>query len=326
MSEIALAWAAVIGGLVVLVWSADRFVGGAAAAAQNFGISKLIIGLTIVSFGTSAPEILVAINAALSGVGNMAIGNAIGSNLANIGMVLGITALVAPLPTQRHLLKNEMVFLLGVTAIAGLVLWDLRILWWEGALMLTALLPLIYLMSQCQHDDPDGAECEEEEIPEMSNSAAGLWIIAGLLLLIASSKALVWGAEIIAINAGISPLIIGLTLLAVGTSLPELAASIVSALKGHHDIAIGNIIGSNIFNIMAVMAIPALITHIEVDAAVLFRDYASMCIITLLLATAIWLSLRASGDRLPRIGRRAGVGFLLLYAGYYYWLFCDGAI
>lgn len=327
MPELLLAWTAVIAGLTVLVWSADRFVAGSAAAASNFGISKLIIGLTIVSFGTSAPEILVAINAALNGIGDMAIGNAVGSNLANVGLVLGVTALVAPLPTQRHLLSNEILFLLGVTAAAGLVLWDLHIAIWEATLMLLSIIPIIYIMSQRQQKDISATEKseEEDEIPELSNQAALLWFVVGLVLLIVSSKALVWGAEQIALDFGISPLVIGLTLLAVGTSLPELAASIASALKGHHDIAIGNIIGSNLFNILAVMSIPALISNIEISPALLSRDYLSMGLITILLAAAIAWSQR-QGAKSKRIGRIMGLIFLGLYGAYYYWLFAAGAL
>ncbi len=327
MPDLLFAWIAVIAGLAVLVWSADRFVAGSAAAASNLGISKLIIGLTIVSFGTSAPEILVAINAALNGIGDMAIGNAVGSNLANVGLVLGVTALVAPLPTQRHLLSNEILFLLGVTAVAGLVLWDLHIAIWEASLMLLAIIPIIYIMSQRQQQDMSATEKaeEEDEIPQMSNQAAFMWFAIGLVLLIASSKSLVWGAEQIALDFGVSPLVIGLTLLAVGTSLPELAASIASALKGHHDIAIGNIIGSNLFNILAVMSTPALISSIEISPALLSRDYISMGIITILLAAAIAWSLR-SGAQKNRIGRSMGVIFLGLYGAYYYWLFASGAL
>lgn len=326
MPDLLLAWIAVIGGLAVLVWSADRFVAGSAAAASNLGVSKLIIGLTIVSFGTSAPEILVAINAALNNIGDMAIGNAVGSNLANIGLVLGITALVAPLPTQKHLINNEMLFLLAVTAVAGLVLWDLHIAVWEAALMLISIIPLIYIMSQRQQKQMSAAEKaeEEDEIPDLSNKAAALWFTVGLILLIASSKVLVWGAEQIALDFGVSPLIIGLTLLAVGTSLPELAASIVSALKGHHDIAIGNIIGSNLFNILAVMSTPALISNIDISSELLSRDYLSMALITGLLALAIAWSLRASAKQ-NRIGRSIGAVFLSLYGAYYYWLFATGA-
>ncbi|MBB6522460.1 calcium/sodium antiporter [Pseudoteredinibacter isoporae] len=326
MPDLLLAWIAVIGGLAVLVWSADRFVAGSAAAASNLGVSKLIIGLTIVSFGTSAPEILVAINAALNGIGDMAIGNAVGSNLANIGLVLGVTALVAPLPTQKHLITNEMLFLLGVTAVAGLVLWDLHIAVWEAALMLISIIPLIYIMSQRQQKEMSPAEKaeEEEEIPDLSNKAAALWFSVGLVLLIASSKVLVWGAEQIALDFGVSPLIIGLTLLAVGTSLPELAASIVSALKGHHDIAIGNIIGSNLFNILAVMSTPALISSIDISPELLSRDYLAMALITGLLALAIAWSLRSSTPE-NRVGRSIGAIFLSLYGAYYYWLFATGA-
>lgn len=321
MPEILLAWLAVVGGLIVLVWSADRFVDGSAAFANNFGVPKLIIGLTIVSLGTSAPEILVAINAALSGVGSLAIGNALGSNLANIGMVLGITALIAPLPAQGHLLRKELPILLLVTFAAGFVLWDLTVSLIEGISLLVLLFPLMYFMATYHQHELSPAEIEgEEEIPEMSSGRALFWFLLGLGLLIASSNLLVWGAQLIAIDFGISPLVIGLTLIAVGTSLPELAATVMSALRQQHDIAIGNIIGSNIFNIMAVIGAPALITELNIEAPALSRDYVAMLGMTLVFALVIWVSYQVRNKTNARLGRATGLLFLALYGGYYYWL------
>lgn len=331
MSELWLAAGAILAGFVGLIWSADRFVGGSAAIASNLGISKLIIGLTIVSFGTSAPEIVVSISASMKGTGDLAVGNALGSNLANIGLVLGITALVAPLPIQRHLLTQEIPLLLAVTALAGFLLFDANLLRWEGALLLAALVPVMAysIISKNKHPSP---EEEDTEIPDMGNLAAALWFVAGLAILIGSSELLVWGAVEVATAFGVSPLIIGLTVIAVGTSLPELAASIMSALKGHHDIALGNIIGSNVFNLLAVMSVPGLIQQPAMETEVFGRDYLVMGGITLLLAIAITLDYFVRNLDTPegeargshgRLGRRIGVLLLLAYVGYYVLLFSN---
>lgn len=325
MSELWLAWLAILAGFGGLIWSADRFVGGSAAIASNFGISRLIVGLTIVSLGTSAPEIVVSISASLKGSGELAVGNALGSNLANIGLVLAITALIAPMPIQRHLLTQEVPILLLVTAAAGFMLYDAQLVAIEGALLLASLIPLLYFMIRTKQNNPDDTE-EDDEIPDMGSSAAAIWFVVGLAALIASSEALVWGAQIVATSFGVSPLIIGLTVIAVGTSLPELAASVMSALKGHHDMALGNIIGSNIFNILAVMSLPGLIHPPQMEASVFNRDFLAMGGVTLLLAGAIaidyWLRNRQSGgDGTARLGRRIGLLLLASYIGYYYLLF-----
>ncbi len=325
------AWLAITAGFIGLVWSADRFVGGSAAIASNLGMSKLIVGLTIVSLGTSAPEIVVAISAALKDSSELAVGNALGSNLANIGLVLGITALVAPLPIQRHLLTQEIPILLAVTALAGLFLWDAQINFVEGFILAALLIPLIGLMIYNKKKHPSPEE-EDVDTPDLSNLKAGIWFILGLSLLIISSEVLVWGAREVALSFGVSPLVIGLTVIAVGTSLPELAASVASALKGHHDIALGNIIGSNIFNILAVMSVPGLIAPSLMDSAVFSRDYLSMAGITAFLAAAICLDYfirnmpkgESSGTHPGShglLGRRIGCLLLLAYIGYYLLLF-----
>lgn len=325
MSQLWLPGLAILIGFAGLVWSADRFVGGSAAIARNLGISRLIIGLTIVSLGTSAPEIVVSISASLKQAGELAIGNALGSNLANIGLVLAITALLAPLPIQKHLLKQEIPILLAVTTAAGFVLYDAKLVAWEGALLLLSIIPLIYFMIVIKRRHPSPEE-EDAEIPEMSNNAAVFWFILGLLLLVGSSELLVWGAKNVATAFGVSPLIIGLTVIAVGTSLPELAASVVSALKGHHDMALGNIIGSNIFNILTVMALPGLFHTVTLDSAVFSRDYLAMSGITLLLVLAIlfdWARPKRdhNGPRTVQLGAVAGITLLLVYVCYYIVLF-----
>ncbi len=322
MTDLLPAYMAIIAGLIGLVWGADRFVIGAASAAKNFGISPMVIGLTIVSIGTSAPEIIVSINAALEGSGTIAVGNALGSNLANIGLVLGITALIAPLPAQRHLVFQEGPVLLIITALVGYCLYDQRLDRLESLVML-ALIPLLLWMTvkyKGQHPDPEEI-AEVEDITSTSTAAAATWFVIGLLTMLFSSKILVWGAKITAVQMGISELVIGLTVVAIGTSLPELAASVTSALRGHHDIAIGNVFGSNLFNFLAVMPIAGLISPLQLDAVVFYRDYFAVSLLTLLLIGSIIV--RYIKTRAPTIhlSRRFGGILLLLYALYFIVLF-----
>lgn len=317
---------AILVGFAGLVWSADRFVGGSAAIARNLGVSRLVIGLTIVSLGTSAPEILVSISASLKGAGEMAVGNALGSNLANIGLVLAITGLIAQLPIQKHLLTQEVPILLFVTLLAGITLYDSKLSTTEGVFLAATVIPLILWMiiSKRRHPSP---EEEETDIPDISNAAAIFWFIAGLGLLVASSEILVWGAQHTATHFGVSELIIGLTVIAIGTSLPELAASVVSAIKGHHDIALGNIIGSNIFNILAVMSVPGFLGPTPLAGEVFSRDFLAMAGITLLLCGAIIIDyfLRRPQDgsdhQGARLGRVIACCLLTAYVAYYLVLF-----
>ncbi len=284
--ELTIAIAAIIGGFVVLLWGADRFVYGAAATARNLGVSTLVIGLTIVAFGTSAPEILVSIMAAINGNPGIAVGNGIGSNIANIGLVLGVTALVLPLMVHSQLLKREFPILLGLMFFGAFLILDNELGRLDGILLLSALFILtgwlIYKgMNQPKLDEV--AIDYEIEIARISTTKALLWTLVGLILLLVSSRILIYGAVSIAKMLGISDLIIGLTIIAIGTSLPELATSIVSALKKETDIAIGNILGSNMFNLLAVLGIPAVISPIMLDSYVLYRDYLSMLILSIML-------------------------------------------
>ncbi|WP_237066244.1 calcium/sodium antiporter [Microbulbifer guangxiensis] len=317
MPEVWQAALALLAGLAGLVWGADRFVAGSAALALRLGLSKLVIGLTIVSFGTSAPEILVAVSAAHRGTGELAVGNALGSNLANIGLVLGATALIAPLPVRRHLLGQEIPVLLAVTVLAGFVLRDARLTAGEGALLIALLLLLLWMTVRLKKHH-HGSEEEDVEIRDYTAARGFLWFGVGLAALLASADILVWGASHLATAAGISPLVIGLTVVAVGTSLPELAASVASALKGHFDLAIGNVVGSNVFNILAVMPVPGIIAPLTMQAEVFQRDYLAMLAMTLLLVSALAVSLwrRPYGARL---GRWTGALLLGSY-GAYYWL------
>jgi cation:H+ antiporter len=317
MFDILLPWIAILIGFTGLIWSADKFVEGSASIASRFGISKLIIGLTVVAFGTSAPEVVVSISSSLRNAGDLAIGNAIGSNLANIGLVLGITALIAPLPIKTHILKQEFVIMLGVFCLAGFFLFDSRLSLLEGIILVSMMIPLLLWIAYSKKQHPE----DGEELPEITSMKAGiLWFIFGLSLLIASAEILVWGAKTVALEFGVSPLIIGLTVVAVGTSLPELAASVMSALKGHHDIAIGNVIGSNIFNLLLVMGIAPIINPISMEAEVFSRDFAAMSIIALFLGGAMLFSyLKSKGN--SQLGRLTGIGLLILYLAYYTLLF-----
>lgn len=304
---------AIVVGLVILVWSADKFVLGAAATASHFGMSPLLIGMTIVSLGTSAPEIFVSLTASLDGAGTLAIGNALGSNIANIGLVLGITALIAPLPIQSRMMRKEIPILLLVTVIAGLVLQDLGISLIDGVVMLICLVVTLFWLFNESSDEGIGG-LDEEEAEAMNKLTTGqsvFWMVVGLIALIISAKLLVWGAVDVARFFGISELVIGLSIVAIGTSLPELAASVTSALKGHHDIAIGNVVGSNIFNLLAVMPIPGLVAYTQVQEMALYRDYGTMLLLTLLLIAFIY-----GFRRSKRIGRTAGGVLLLAYVSY----------
>ena len=311
--NIYLPWIAILIGFVGLVWSADRFVEGSATIAGRLGVSKLVIGLTVVAFGTSAPEVLVSISSSLKDSGELAVGNALGSNLANIGLVLGITAVLAPLPIKDHILKQEFLIMLGVMALAGWFLWDAHLALWEGVVLVASLVPLMAWIAYSKKHHPE----EIEEVATLTITMGLLWFIIGLAVLIVSAEILVWGARNAALNLGVSPLIIGLTVVAVGTSLPELAASITSALKGHHDIAIGNVIGSNMFNILLVMGIAPVIQPIFMGAEVFSRDFLAMSGITLVLGAAMLLGYLNKGNNHHKLGRFPGIVLLLLYGSYY---------
>ncbi|MDP6165169.1 MAG: calcium/sodium antiporter [Gammaproteobacteria bacterium] len=298
---------AVLSGLGLLIWSADRFVDGAAATAHHLGMSPMLIGLTIIAFGTSAPEILVSAIAAWNQAPGLAIGNALGSNIANIALVLGAAALVAPLAIGGSLVRAEIPILMVATIGAGLLLLDQHLGQIDGLILLAGLVVCLYLFKryQKQHSPPP------QDLPQMSLKKGVWWLVIGLLVLAAASRALVWGATDIAIALGVSNLVIGLTIVAIGTSLPELAATIASARKGQHDMAIGNIIGSNIFNLLAVMALPGLIFPSDIAAGVLWRDYALMLALTLLLF-GMGFRARRGGE----INRTIGLVLLLIYTLY----------
>ena len=303
-------------GFVTLVWSADRFLNGAAATARTLGMSPLMIGLTIVSLGTSAPEIVVALAAAWNDTTLLAIGNAIGSNTANIGLVLGVAALIAPLPFARSVLTSELPWLMVATAAAFVVLSNLHLGRIEGLALFALLGILLYRLVREHRSNrmPDELVPDLEEISSLealSRTQALFWLITGLVVLVLAAELLVWASVTIALELGISELIIGLTVIAIGTSLPELAATVGAVLKGHTDIAIGNVVGSNILNILAVMAIGPIVNPVTIGAAVLWRDFGTMLALTLLL-----LLFAYGRDRRPVITRFEGGVLLLAWIGY----------
>ncbi|TRX52777.1 calcium/sodium antiporter [Thalassomonas sp. M1454] len=314
--------------LVALIWSADKFVFGAAAVARNFGIAPIIIGLTIVAMGSSAPEMLVAATASINGAPNTAIGNVIGSNITNIALVLGLTALFKPLMVSSATIKREMPLLLLVTIVASWMLYDLNLSFTEGLILIIAFgifiisLLLISLKQSKDQNNPDPMLIEaESEIPEgVSTPVAVFWLIIGMVLLPLSSHFLVDSATFIAKAFGISDLVIGLTIIAIGTSLPELAASIMSLVKKEDDLAIGNIIGSNIFNILAVLALPGLISPGAVDSQVASRDIPYMLGLTI-----IFLLLCFSRRIGFRITRLKGAVLFIAFIAYQYLIFSQMA-
>jgi len=312
--ELLIASLKIIGGFVVLVWGAERFVHGAAATAKNLGVSTLVIGLTIVGFGTSAPEILVSLMAALNGNPGIAVGNALGSNITNIGLVLGVTSLVYPLAVHSRILKREFPILLATMALGLFLLWDQELGRLDGVILLGCLVGLTVWLVRLGKTQPTFEPLTQEvesEIPIMSLGRASFWTAFGLLLLLISSRVLVDGAITIATIFGVSDLIIGLTIVAIGTSLPELAASIVSAYKKEPDIALGNVIGSNMFNLLAVLGIPGIIAPLKLEPVMMSRDYAAM------IAFTVFLFIFAYGFRGPgRINRIEGGLLLTGYIAY----------
>jgi len=296
---------------VLLTWSADRFVVGASAVAWNLNVSPLIIGLTIVSLGTSAPEIIVSGMAAWQGNAGLAVGNVIGSNIFNTALILGITALIMPLNVHSSIVKRELPVLLLVMGFVLLLIFDGTLGFMDGLLLLAGMVFVLAWitwvgMNTRSTSDPMGEDYADEIPTQLSMGKAILLLLLGSVLLLASSRLLVWGAVSVAHTLGVSDLVIGLTIVALGTSLPELAASVMSALKREHDIAIGNIIGSNLYNLLAVLCLPGLLAPGPFDRMVLVRDY------PVLIGLTLAMFIMAYGFRGPgRINRVEG-GLLVL--------------
>ena len=303
------------GGFVLLVWGADRLVAGASALARNLGVSPLVIGLTIVAFGTSAPELVVSGVAAYRGNPGLAVGNAIGSNIANIGLILGVTAIVYPLRVESETLKREYPLLMLIMIASLIMAADLVFDRTEGYLLLTGLVALIIWMIRFglrrPHGDPLADDFEAEIPSNMPTRTAVFWLTVGLIVLPISSKFLVDGAIFIARSLEVSEVVIGLSIMAFGTSLPELAAALTSALRHEDDLAIGNIIGSNMFNILGVLGIAAVINPVDVDILMLKQDFPVMFLFTML------LFFMAYGIHGPgRISRKSGILLLSMFVTY----------
>jgi len=308
---------AIISGLIILIWSADKFVSAAVATALKLGMTPMMIGLTVVAFGTSAPELIVSATAALEGASHLAIGNAIGSNIANIALVLGATALVSAIPIKKSILKVEFPTLLFATLAASFLICDGSLELVDGIGLSLILVFSLFALAKFQSPNQENDD-EIENSKGLSPLKAYSLLAVSIILLVLSSKLLVWGAVGIATQLGISKLVIGLTIIAIGTSLPELAASIASALKGHHDLALGNIIGSNLFNLLAVLAIPAFIgwsqqIDIVIEDLVLMRDYALMFGLTFGLAILAYIKYALGNFQ---FGKIVGTSLLLIYLGY----------
>jgi len=300
-------------GFIGLIWGADKFVFGASGLARNLGVSPLMIGLTIVAFGTSAPEIFSSAVSALNHEPELAIGNALGSNLFNIGVALGIAALISPLKPPPSLIRKEMPALLIVTLIAGALMLDLYLGFMDAIILITITIYFGYKLIKKRVKIGPAPQTTETNLSPISNLQAIIYLILGLALLVLSALALVQAASSIAETMGVSTAIIGLTVVALGTSLPELAASVTCVLKGHHDLAIGNIVGSNILNLLAVLPFPGLLSPDVIDPQLLYRDYSFVLLLTVVLAYFCHRAIKHD----KRIGRISGAVFLLIYCGWF---------
>ena len=318
----ALALIAVIGGLILLVWSADRFVDGAAATARIAGMPPLLIGMLIVGFGTSAPEMVVSAFSALAGNPGLALGNAYGSNIANIALILGLVSLMHPVLVHSQVIRRELPVLTAITLLSAALIWDGNLsrldAWILLALFALAMGWSIYDGFRTRQNRSEQASGEIGDSGDMTLAAALFWLVIGLVMLVVSSRALVWGAVSIAQGLGVDDLIIGLTIVALGTSLPELASSISAARKGEHDIALGNVLGSNLFNTLAVVGIAGAIQPMQTAPELLYRDWSVMTFLT------VSIFLMGYGFRGPgRISRWNGAFLLLVYVAYMAWLVLD---
>jgi len=307
---------AILAGFLLLVWGADRVVLGASAIARHLGVSPMLIGLTVVGFATSLPEVIVSATAALAGAPNLAIGNALGSNVANVGLVIGLTALIHPLASGSSTLRKELPVMLAVSVLPAVLFPDGALSRLDGWLLLGGLVAflawIVQLGSSSRGVDPIEAQYAAELPADVKPAAATFAVLLGLLTLLAGANALVWGSESVARALGISDLVLGVTIVAIGTSLPELAVSIVSARKGEHGLALGNVIGSNAFNLLAVIGVAAAIepARLEPDAVLLHLP-------VMVGFTLAFFVIAYNRDQVMRVGRVAGCALFLAFCCYH---------
>lgn len=314
---------AILFGFGLLIWSADKFVLGASNTARSFSISPLVVGVVIVGLGTSAPEMLVSSMAALENKTGLSLGNALGSNITNIGLMLGLTAIFYPLQIHSKILKREMPVLLATMLLTLFLLWDQYLGFIDGVILISLLAAMLaYTVYEAKRNNKGDVPQEIlDEMPEeISKKSAIIWLIVGMALLIAASRILVWGAVEVAQFFNVSDLIIGLTIVAIGTSLPELATTLAAARKKEFDLAVGNIIGSNIFNLLAVISLAGLIRPSHFDGVVLTRDFPVMFALTIAL---LLFSISWKKGKTGTLGRLEGGLLLLGYFSYMFWLYKD---
>ena len=305
----------VIAGLVLLIWGADRFVHGAASTARNLGVAPLLIGLTIVAFATSAPEILVSVVAALQKEPGLAFGNAIGSNIVNIGLVLGMTAMIRPIRLESATLRREMPALLAVSLLTVSLFLDTFLSRIDGIVMLTGLVIVMVWLARLgmrsAANDPIAMDYEAEIPTDVSMPMAIVWLVVGLGTLLVGAELLVDGAIGIAKMLGVSEVVIGITIVAFGTSLPELAVSLASALKGEYGLAIGNIVGSNIFNLLAVIGIAA-----TIEPSALAPSVLSLHIFVMVAFTLVLFAMTYDYDGKAQLSRLEGLALFIAFVAY----------
>ena len=310
---------AILLGLVLLIWSADRFVEGASATAHHFSMPPLLVGMLVVGFGTSAPELVVSVFAALDGSPSLALGNAWGSNILNTSLILGVTAILLPIAVRSGVLRKELPILMAATGLGAALVWDGVLTRLDSLLLLAVFVGLIaWSIVAARGQDRDTLAVEtatELRQGAMPLQRALTWLALGLLVLVVSSRLLVWGAVAIAQTLGVSDAVIGLTVVAIGTSLPELAACIAAARKGEDDIALGNVLGSSLFNTLAVVGLAGAIAPMDIEPALLTRDLPVMAGLTVVVFVMGW------GFKGPgRINRVEGGLLVLAYLAYTAWL------
>ena len=306
---------ALISGFLLLMWSANTFADNALLLGQYFNVSKILIGIVILGFGTSAPELLVSAFSAWQGNAGLAIGNAIGSNITNILLVLGVTLCILPIKVDAELIRKNFILLLTATALFSLLIIDQQLNIIDGVILATALIVTLYLLSRFK-EQTNNPTNETSHTQKSTVSAIVTSLLIGLAMLLASSKLVVWSATEIALHLGVSDLIIGLTIVALGTSLPELATCIASAMKKHGELALGNILGSNIFNTLGVTAITSLITAYSLPKQIFTRDYPVM-----LIATGVLFLLALIFMRKKFIPRGFGLLFITAYTAYIFLIY-----